>query len=77
MTKDHMRYLEENPARMRKHIALITTYVWVLCVVASYLLKIAGHDTFAILSLVTAQFATVVGFYMVSNAKSDNHEETT
>lgn len=74
MTKDHMDYLEENPTRMRKHIALVTTYVWVLCVVLSYGLKVAGYDTFAILSLVTAQFATVIGFYMVSNAKSDAHE---
>ena len=75
MTKDHMEYLEENPARMRKHIALVTTYVWVACVVVSYLLAVWGKDTMAILALVTAQFATVVGFYMVSNAKSDNHKE--
>lgn len=70
-----MEYLEENPARMRKHIALVTTYVWVGCVLVSYILAMYGKDTMAILALVTAQFATVVGFYMVSNAKSDNHEE--
>lgn len=75
MTKDHMEFLEENPARMRKHIALITTYVWVLCVIASYLFSFWGKESIAILSLVTAQFATVVGFYMLSNAKSDNHKE--
>lgn len=74
MTKDHMNYLEENPTRMRKHIALVTTYVWVLCVIVSYVLAVYGKDTMSILALVTAQFATVVGFYMVSNAKSDAHE---
>ena len=75
MTREHMEYLEENPARMRKHIALVTTYVWILCVFISYLLSIYKYDTIAILALVTAQFATVVGFYMVSPAKSDNYKE--
>lgn len=74
MTKLHLEYLEENPTRIRKFIALLTAYVWVICVALSYLLTYWDKDTIAILALVTAQFASVIGFYMFSNAKNDSHE---
>jgi len=69
--KRHIAWLEENPTRTRKFIAIVTTYVWIVAVFFSYFLTYFGKDTVAVLSLVTAQFATVIGFYMVSNSKSD------
>lgn len=74
MIKKHVHWLEEHPLRMRKFIAILTMYVWICAVVLSYILSYFKLDTLAILSLVTAQFATVIGFYMMSNAKSDTYE---
>ena len=69
--KQLIEWLEMDVKRTRKFLAVFTAIVWLLAVVASYLLITLGYDTMAILSLVTAQFAAVIGFYMATNAGSD------
>ena len=69
--KKLIEWLELDDRRTRKFLAIFTAIVWVVAVVASYGLIMVGYDTLAILSLVTAQFATVIGFYMVTNARND------
>ena len=71
MVSRFVEWLEQNNARTRKVLALFTALVWLGCVLLSYVLVGYGLDTIAILSLVTAQFATVIGFYMVSKADTD------
>ena len=66
-----IEWLEMDDRRTRKFLAVFTAVVWLLAVIASYGLVMIGFDTLAILSLVTAQFATVIGFYMATNAGSD------
>ena len=66
-----IEWLEQSNARTRKVLAVFTAIVWLLCVIASYILVKFQLDTIAILSLVTAQFTTVIGFYMVSKADTD------
>ena len=66
-----IEWLEQDKKRTRKFLALFTAVVWMLAVVASYGLLMLGYDTIAILSLVTAQFASVIGFYMATNAEND------
>ena len=66
-----IEWLEKDDKRTRKFLAVFTAIVWLLAVIASYGLVMIGFDTLAILSLVTAQFATVIGFYMATNAGSD------
>jgi hypothetical protein len=70
MTK-FIEWLEQSSTRTRKVLAVFTAIVWLICVIASYVLVKFQLDTIAILSLVTAQFATVIGFYMVSKADTD------
>lgn len=69
--KQLIEWLEKEDKRTRKFLAVFTAVVWLLAVIASYGLVMIGYDTMAILSLVTAQFATVIGFYMATNAGSD------
>ena len=69
--KQLIEWLEKDDKRTRKFLAVFTAIVWLLAVIASYGLVMIGYDTMAILSLVTAQFATVIGFYMATNAGSD------
>ena len=69
--KQLIEWLEKEDKRTRKFLAVFTAIVWLLAVIASYGLVMIGFDTLAILSLVTAQFATVIGFYMATNAGSD------
>ena len=69
--KEFIEWLEQNNTRTRKVLAVFTAIVWLICVIASYVLVKFGLDTIALLSLVTAQFATVIGFYMVSKADTD------
>lgn len=69
--KEFIEWLEQNNTRTRKVLAVFTAIVWLICVITSYVLVKFGLDTIAILSLVTAQFATVIGFYMVSKADTD------
>lgn len=69
--KQLIEWLEMDVKRTRKFLAVFTAIVWLLAVVASYCLITLGYDTMAILSLVTAQFAAVIGFYMATNAGSD------
>lgn len=69
--KQLIEWLEMDVKRTRKFLAVFTAIVWLLAVVASYSLITLGYDTMAILSLVTAQFAAVIGFYMATNAGSD------
>lgn len=69
--KQLIEWLEKDDKRTRKFLAVFTAVVWLLAVIASYGLVMIGYDTMAILSLVTAQFATVIGFYMATNAGSD------
>lgn len=72
MMKRFVEWLEGDIRRTRKVLALFTAVVWLVAVVTSYiLLFIVGLDTIAILSLVTAQFATVIGFYMATKAEND------
>lgn len=66
-----IEWLESDSKRTRKFLALFTAFAWLLSVVVSYILMTMGMDTIAVLSLVTAQFATVIGFYMATNAESD------
>ena len=66
-----IEWLEKDDKRTRKFLAVFTAFVWLLAVVSSYYLVTLGYDTIAILSLVTAQFATVIGFYMATNAETD------
>lgn len=66
-----IEWLEADAKRTRKFLAVFTAGVWLLAVVSSYGLLTVGYDTMAILSLVTAQFAAVIGFYMATNAGSD------
>lgn len=69
--KTFIEWLEGDSRRTRKVIAVFTAAVWLLATVASYLLSLAGYDTLALYSLVTAQFAAVVGFYMTTKAETD------
>lgn len=69
--KQLVEWLEQDAKRTRKFLALLTAGVWIVAIVASYVLVGYGLDTIAILSLVTAQFATVIGFYMATNADTD------
>lgn len=57
-------WLEEDNRRLRKVIALFTGVVWLMATVTSYVMYVYTYDTIAVYSLVTAQFAAVVGFYM-------------
>lgn len=69
--KSFIEWVELEDKRLRKVLAIYTSLVWLIAVIASYALTFVGLDTIAILSLVTAQFATVIGFYMVSKADTD------
>jgi len=69
--KNFIEWLEIDNKRTRKVLAIFTAIVWLFAVIFSYILSVYGFDTLALLSLVTAQFATVVGFYMVSKAETD------
>lgn len=66
-----IKWLEEDKKRTRKFLALFTALVWLLALLISYGLLCVGKDTMAIFSLVTAQFTTVIGFYMATNAETD------
>jgi len=69
--KQFIVWLEEDNKRLRKVLAIFTAIVWLIATVTSYLLYVFGFDTLAILALVTAQFTTVIGFYMATNARTD------
>lgn len=69
--KQLIEWLEKDDKRTRKFLAVFTAAVWLLAVIASYGLLTMGYDTMTVLSLVTAQFAAVIGFYMATNAGSD------
>lgn len=66
-----IEWLESDKKRTRKVLALFTAITWLLAVICSYGMLVWGFSTIDILSIVTAQFAAVIGFYMVSNAESD------
>lgn len=66
-----IEWLEEDKKRTRKFLALFTAVVWFVSILISYGLMLINKDTIAILSLVTAQFAAVIGFYMATNAETD------
>ena len=66
-----IHWLEEDSKRLRKVLALFTAFVWLIATIASYVLLTYGYDTLAVYSLVTAQFAAVVGFYMGTRAETD------
>lgn len=63
--------MEVHPTRTRKVIAVFTALVWLVATIGSYGLYLVGYDTLALYSLVTAQFAAVVGFYMTTKAETD------
>lgn len=69
--KGFFSWLEADRKRLRMVLAVFTAVVWLLCTIASYVLWVFGHDTLALYSLVTAQFAAVVGFYMTTKANTD------
>lgn len=66
-----IEWMEGNDKRTRKVLSVFTGIVWVIAVVCSYVLARYGYDTVTVLSLVTAQYATVIGFYMISDANKD------
>lgn len=66
-----IHWLEEDSKRLRKVIAIFTGLVWLSATIASYLLYLWAYDTIAVYSLVTAQFAAVIGFYMSTKAETD------
>ena len=69
--KELIEWLELNDKRTRKVLAVFTGIVWLVAVICSYILAKYGYDTVAVLSLVTAQYSAVIGFYMVSDANKD------
>lgn len=69
--RDFIIWLEEDHRRLRKVLALYTAIIWLISTVASYVLAVFGYDTLAIYSLVTGQFAAVIGFYMATKANTD------
>lgn len=66
-----IEWLESNNTRTRKFITVFTAMVWLLAVIFSYGLSFYGFDTIGILSLITAQFSAIVGFYMATKADTD------
>ena len=64
-------WLEQNNTRTRKVLAVFTAIVWLVAVLASYVLAFYGIDTIGILSLVTAQFSALIAFYMATKADTD------
>ena len=66
-----IEWMEGNDKRTRKVLSVFTGVVWAVAVACSYVLARYGYDTVAVLSLVTAQYATVIGFYMISDANKD------
>ena len=66
-----IEWLEIEKTRLRKILAIFTAMVWLIAVIVSYVLTYYNLDTIAILSLVTAQFSTVIGFYMATKAEND------
>lgn len=66
-----IHWLEEDSKRLRKVIALFTGVVWLLATMVSYVMYVYSYDTIAVYSLVTAQFAAVIGFYMGTKAETD------
>ena len=66
-----IEWMEGNDKRTRKVLSVFTGVVWAVAVACSYVLARYGYDTVAVLSLVTAQYATVIGFYMMSDANKD------
>lgn len=66
-----IHWLEEDNRRLRKVIALFTGVVWLIATVTSYVMYVYAYDTIAVYSLVTAQFAAVVGFYMGTRSGTD------
>lgn len=66
-----IEWLEIEKTRLRKVLAIFTALAWLISVIVSYVLTYYKLDTIAILSLVTAQFSTVIGFYMATKAEND------
>lgn len=64
-------WLEGDNKRLRKVIALFTGAVWLIATITSYVMYAYAYDTIAVYSLVTAQFAAVVGFYMGTRSETD------
>lgn len=71
MVSEFIKWLEEDTKRLRKVLAVFTAIVWLISVISSYILSYYKLDTIAILSLVTAQFGTVVAFYMATKSEFD------
>ena len=69
--RELIEWMEARPTRARKVIAVFTALVWLMATIGSYGLYLVGYDTLALYSLVTAQFAAVVGFYMTTKAETD------
>jgi len=71
LLRNHILWLEEEPLRIRKYIAILVGYMWIISLVLSYILKYFDIDTITLLTVVSGQFSAVVGFYFLSNANSD------
>ena len=69
--KKFIEWLEAEKTRLRKVLAIFTAIVWLIAVLISYILTKYNLNTIAILGLVTAQFSTVIGFYMATKAEYD------
>ena len=66
-----IEWLGSDKKRTRIAVTAFTAIVWFISILISYGLITMGKDSIAILSLVTAQFAAIIGFYMTTNAETD------
>lgn len=69
--KEFIEWLELDAKRGRRVLAMFTAVIWAISTIVSYILYASGFDTIAVYSLVTAQFATVIAFYMSTKADTD------
>lgn len=72
--KSFIEWLEGDLSRTRKFLAIGTFITWVLSAIASYVSLYFKIDTSVVFSLITAQFAAVIAFYMVTKPKKGQHE---
>lgn len=71
MFKGWIEWLEVDNKRLRKVLAIFTAFIWLIAIICSYVLKLFNLDTIDILTIITGQFAVVIGFYMTTKAESD------
>lgn len=70
--RGHIEWLEGEPLRIRKFLAVFVTYVWTITLILTVILSLLNFNIIDIFGVVTAQFATIIIFYMSTKAYSDN-----